>query len=68
MGILEIENAICSSYNTHNHCIYMNLNTFSDNADYVLFHKDNNNMTLFGLPVIIDNDLNNDKIFVGVRV
>ena len=64
MGIVKIENAICSSHNPNNHCIYMNLNTFANLA----FHYSKISMTLFGYPIIIDNDLDNDKIFVGVRV
>lgn len=63
MRIVEIENAMCSSRNTNNHCIYMNLSTFAN-----IFHDSKISMTLFGYPIIIDNDLDNDKIFVGVRV
>lgn len=68
MGILEIENAMCSSRNTNNHCIYMNLNTAANHAAYSVFHDSKISMTLFGYPIIIDNDLDNDKIFIGVRV
>lgn len=68
MGIVEIENAMCSSRNTNNHCIYMNLNTAANHAAYSVFHDSKISMTLFGYPIIIDNDLDNDKIFIGVRV
>lgn len=68
VGIVKIENAICSSHNPNNHCIYMNLNTFANLAGYSVFHDSKISMTLFGYPIIIDNDLDNDKIFVGVRV